>query len=148
MTRTEAILSQLAEEVMGWCLERTHKLCCDDFHQHQAPQCCCPDCWCHDHAGTPKYYIRESKCMVVPGDGARSYEWVPDRDPAQALELLEAWCDAGANRRYAHQRLAKDEHLVWLFGSGGEVLAVGVGKTFPEATYRAVCMAEGIEVDA
>ncbi len=25
-----------------------HSLGCDDMHQHQAPQCCRPACWCHD----------------------------------------------------------------------------------------------------
>ena len=23
-----------------------HVLGCDDFHQHQAPGCCAPECWC------------------------------------------------------------------------------------------------------
>lgn len=26
--------------------EKPHILCCDEYHAHQAPNCCSPDCWC------------------------------------------------------------------------------------------------------
>lgn len=33
-------------ELLPAAAQRVHTLCCNEYHQHQAPKCCADDCWC------------------------------------------------------------------------------------------------------
>lgn len=48
----EAIKAYVLDELELACVKelrkRPHKLDCDKYHAHHAPECCASDCWCHE----------------------------------------------------------------------------------------------------
>jgi hypothetical protein len=83
-----------------------HKPGCNDYHEHQSPKCCAPECWClklpavcmkcehslgsHSHFGVP-----EMSCTVV-GCPCNPYRRASTTEPvAQPVPLSQGWVHDG-----------------------------------------------------
>jgi hypothetical protein len=77
----------------------------------------------------------------------RATWWKPDRDPAQALDLLEAWRKVDkAGRLYQLTRDSAGHRVDLCLPNNEYSFNSPPSRTFAEAAFAAVCAAQGIEV--
>lgn len=132
MTRTEA-LTALAENVMGWRPAWSGPVTPESRTIF----------FVASYEGTPQFHYLDP---ANAPDGKQI--WTPFTDPAQALGLVEAWCDNRTGERgYEHKRYKLTRfHYVSLI-EGRRQLGCTEESSLAAALTLAVCAAEGIEVE-
>lgn len=81
---------------------------------------------------------------IGTGIPMHSYHWQPTRNPAQALEVLEKWCEKN-DAYYLIEGSAKWESVVQLVRNADGDMTTASADTLSEAICRAVFAAEGGE---